>query len=205
MATREVTNDNAREMLENILGTQEFAQYGLLERLKNLIARLFEKLSFNVPNMDSAAFGAEVIVFLAGLVLMVYLIFKTAPFLNIIVKDVKSEDIIGSGDVQATPAAFIVEADKKALKGDFRGALRDMYIAVLMELDHRRLIAYAKSKTNSDYLQEISQKAAGKETSFRTLVNLFEYKWYGLDGCSKEDFQRGRELYTLLLQEGSYE
>jgi hypothetical protein len=82
--------------------------------------------------------------------------------------------------------------------------LRDLYLALLFELDNRCVITFKSAKTNREYLSEIKGKAASLENGFRGMVDLFDYKWYGMESCGAEDFQRGREIYRALLKEVSH-
>jgi hypothetical protein len=198
--------EHARKTLEQILSTSEFSQARQLGQLRDLIRRLLERfiLTGSERNIDWVGSLLEVLIFLAGLMLLIYLIRLIAPFWKIMVTDVTGERAAETAYIRSTPANLLAEAEQKALQGDYRHALRDVYLSLLMEMDDRRLIAYRAAKTNCEYLLEIRQKAAGLERNFRSMVDLFEYKWYGLEDCEREDFQKSRELYETLLKEASY-
>ncbi len=203
MAVNALTNEQARKTLEQILNTPEFTQRRLLDDFIELIRKLLKNAGVN-ENLEGTGLLLEGLVFLAGLILAIYLARAAAPFWKIMVRDVKNEQVLQPGYIRPTPAGLLLEAEKNALQGDFRNALREIYLSLLMELDIRRLITYEAAKTNSEYLQEIGLRAAGLKELFQSMVNLFEYKWYGLENCGREDFQKGRELYAALLKDGPH-
>jgi Domain of unknown function (DUF4129) len=206
MAVGALSNDQARQTLAQILDSSEFTQARLFGQLEDFIRHLFENVNLTGIHGNIGGIGRllMVLIVLAGLILIIYLVRKVAPFWRIMVQDVQDATVSELAYLRPTPGNLLMEAEKKALKDDFRGALRDMYLSILLEMDNRQWIAYEAAKTNSEYLREISQKAADLEEPFRAMMNLFEYKWYGLEACAREDFQKGRELYATLLKGGSH-
>lgn len=199
-----LANDHARQLLDQILSTPEFRQADLEDQWDAFFRHLFGNVHLGGIKTGGVAFSVEAGLFLAGLGVAIYLIIKLAPFWKIIASDVRADKTAELVFNRPAPAGLLAEAENKALKSEFRGAVRDIYLAALLELDNHRLIAYAVTKTNYEYLREIRRKAAGSEARFQAMVDLFEYKWYGLEGCSREDFQKSRELYMALLQDGPH-
>ncbi len=67
-------------------------------------------------------------------------------------------------------------------KGEFRLALRAMYMATLANLARREMITIAKFKSNRDYQTELRRRAhqyGGVLDAFGENVYLFERVWYG--------------------------
>lgn len=202
----DISNDHARNTLKNILNTTEFTQARQFGELEELIKRFLESINifgFN-KNIEGGVTFFEVLVVLAGLIIVIYLIRMTIPFWNLLTGDVMDVKASETFYLQPTPTNLLIEAEKKALQGNFRLALRDLYLSLLLEMDKRQLIKYGSAKTNSEYLREIHGKGAKLEGIFSSLVKLFEYKWYGLENCDWEDFQKGRVLYSTLLEEASH-
>ncbi|MCL6477255.1 MAG: hypothetical protein K6T65_02445 [Peptococcaceae bacterium] len=203
LAADQLTNEQARKTLDQILNTPEFYQARRLGYFEDLIRQLMENFGF-VGNIDGIGTLLEVIIVLAGFILIIYLARMAIPFWKIMTPDVQGEKPSETAHIRPVPADLMIEADKMASQGHYRHALRYMYLSLLMEMDNRRLITYGSAKTDSEYLRGISQKAAGLKGLFRSMVDLFECKWYGLEDCGREDFQKGRELYAALLKEASH-
>jgi hypothetical protein len=61
--------------------------------------------------------------------------------------------------------------------GDYRLAIRYLYLKTLYLLDEKKLISLQARSTNRDYLLQMQQQTAGRE--FRNLTQVYEYVWYG--------------------------
>lgn len=86
------------------------------------------------------------------------------------------------------------EAESLAREGQLRQAIRKGYIALLCELNDRRVIALAQHKTNRDYLRDLrSRKDLIDDVG--SMTGEFERHWYGYDPTLIDDWTRFRELY----------
>jgi hypothetical protein len=78
--------------------------------------------------------------------------------------------------------SWLALAQQLIEKGELRLALRALYLATLSALARRELVRLAVTKSNRDYLAELTRRLRG-ETSvvpfFRDNVRLFEASWYG--------------------------
>lgn len=67
-------------------------------------------------------------------------------------------------------------------RGEWRLALRALYLASLASLGARGLVSLARAKTNLDYERELARRAAGRAevvSGFRARRLSFECVWYG--------------------------
>lgn len=81
------------------------------------------------------------------------------------------------------------EIDKAAANGDYRLAIRLMYLRLLKNLSERNVIRYKQDKTNFDYLVEIQPTNYYNE--FFKVTRHYEYSWYG-------KFPVSSEAYTVI-------
>lgn len=89
------------------------------------------------------------------------------------------------------------EIDKAAGQGNYRLAVRLMYLRLLKELAHKNIIQYKEDKTNLDYLMHLS--STSYYPSFFRLTRHFEYSWYG-------HFDVPEDAYRLIADEfGQFE
>ncbi len=72
--------------------------------------------------------------------------------------------------------------------GDYRQAVRYLYLIALRELNDRGLIRMQAKLTNHDYIQQLKGKNA--ESEFRFLTFAYEKVWYGEFALGQEQFQR---------------
>jgi hypothetical protein len=74
-----------------------------------------------------------------------------------------------------------------ARAGDFRTAIRKLYVSLLFELSERNLIELDDSATNHEYLRKASG-LSGVAIPMRYLTDRFDYVWYGMFPSSADDF-----------------
>ena len=98
-----------------------------------------------------------------------------------------------------TAVDLLAEAEALARRGEIRSAIRKAYIALLVELGDRKVIALAQHKTNRDYLNAV-QNLPPLHQNMRGLTDSFERHWYGLAEASDNDWQDFRAGYYSALQ-----
>ena len=90
------------------------------------------------------------------------------------------------------PAAHLDDAALLARAGRFREALRALYLATLVSLDRRRLIAFDPALTNWQYLRHMPRDELRQD--FMHFTRLFDYKWYGDERTTEADYETCRQL-----------
>lgn len=93
------------------------------------------------------------------------------------------------------------KAEEEAGGGDFRVALRFLYLAALEFFRARHLLTSGKSGTDRVNLKELALSLGEGNRSylaFQQLVGLFQEKWYGLRECRPMDYRRAEELLEVI-------
>jgi hypothetical protein len=112
----------------------------------------------------------------------------------------KKRTILGEEIDAGTTAESLAErAYAAAREGDFRNAIRRLYIALLYELSEHRLIELEDSATNREYLARLSGKGA-LEKAMAYMTDRFDYFWYGMIPTSGEDFSAYLARYKEAVQ-----
>jgi hypothetical protein len=91
------------------------------------------------------------------------------------------------------PARLWRQADDLARAGDYLGAVRTLYLAVLALLHQGGLIRYERTRTNGEYADQLRPRPPLHQP-FLGLTGLFEVKWYGQRNCESADYGRCRSL-----------
>jgi hypothetical protein len=89
---------------------------------------------------------------------------------------------------------FNDEINKAVLNGNYRLAVRLLYLRSLKLLSDQELINWQPEKTNQTYIDELEDLERKQE--FKILTLRFEYVWYG-------DFSIDKEVFNVL--KGSFE
>ena len=86
---------------------------------------------------------------------------------------------------------------KKAYtEGNWRFAMRFLFLKTLQKLNDKELIKYAVDKTNSAYVSELPP---AKKEDFSTLALYYEYVWYGNVGIEKIMFDSIENKFNNFL------
>lgn len=98
----------------------------------------------------------------------------------------------------ATARDLFDEAEQMARGGNLRGAIRKGYIALLCELDDRKIIGLAHYKTNRDYLRDVRRRREIFE-NMNGLTANFERHWYGSEAVEEKDWNEFKDGYKKVV------
>jgi hypothetical protein len=105
----------------------------------------------------------------------------------------------GLSALSKPPEGWASEADRLASAGDFRLAVRALYLAVLSALHRRGAIDYDPTRSNWDYVRSF-RGAVSERPVLRELTLRFDYAWYGRTGIDSQSYERARELSLPILR-----
>ena len=95
-------------------------------------------------------------------------------------------------DALAQPAdAWARFADEFAREGQWRLALRALYLRLLVLLHERGALRYERQRTNGDYLRAL--RGAPAAAPFGQLTRAFDLAWYGNKPFEREHYQQALE------------
>lgn len=86
------------------------------------------------------------------------------------------------------------EIDKAINAGNYRLAVRLMFLRLLRQLSDKNVIQYKQDRTNFDYLMQLSNTAWYKP--FFNLARSYEYVWYGKFDIDKNQFDNIKKGFT---------
>jgi hypothetical protein len=92
-------------------------------------------------------------------------------------------------------------AGQKLAAGEFRQALRALFLAILALLATRRFIIVERWKSNSDYEKELRRKAKNRADLLALFVQSrlgFERCWYGRESVTLEAVESYRGIYERI-------
>jgi len=104
------------------------------------------------------------------------------------IKRKKTRLVLGEEIAADSTSRELADAGLAAARaGDFRTAVRKLYVSLLYELSERNLIELEDSATNHEYLRKAS-RFSGLVGPMTYLTNRFDYVWYGMFPSSEDDF-----------------
>jgi hypothetical protein len=96
------------------------------------------------------------------------------------------------------PEGWAHLADELAARGEYREAVRSLYLALLSRLHRDGAILYDVTLSNWDYLRQFRGRAEWK-APFRELTRRFDFAWYGNVPVGAEGYREFRTLTQPLL------
>lgn len=191
---------DALARLEEILARPEYQwvqeQPSLLDRL---LARLLEFLLENVladgPN-SIAAYGVTA---LTAVVLFIVLLYILRTVLrNVAAAPAEMELPDDEGTLTAGQAAQ--RAEQLSQGGDYRTAVRYLYLSALLALDEHGLLRYDRSRTNREYLRSVAARPE-VATPLREVVDVFDAVWYGFQPLDEQSYTHYERQVAQLRQQ----
>lgn len=99
----------------------------------------------------------------------------------------------------ANPRDLAEAAMAAARSGDFRTAMRKLYLSLLYDLADRHLIELEENATNHEYLSRVS-RFPSLAPAMKYLTDRFDYFWYGMLPSTEEDFSSYLARYHEALE-----
>jgi hypothetical protein len=161
------------------------------DKIKGFFNDIFEALSRLLSKLVGAGSGGNwlawliILAAIAGAMFGIYRIFQRREPRP---KRAKKRLVLGE-EVEADQTArdLAERAMAAANRGDFRTAMRGLYIALLYDLAEHNLIELDDSATNREYLKRVSP-FGGLLPAMRYLTDRFDYFWYGMFPSTEADF-----------------
>lgn len=102
---------------------------------------------------------------------------------------------MGPGEEQEDPLSV---ARVRADRGEYRAAIRLVYIASLRRLAGAGLLTLAKDRTNGEYQRALRKRSAEAYTKLLPLTRLFDEVWYGLRPATRDKYERAVAAHDTL-------
>ncbi len=96
------------------------------------------------------------------------------------------------------PEGWAHLADELAARGEYREAVRSLYLALLSRLHREGAILYDSTLSNWDYLRQFKGRREWLPP-FRELTRRFDFAWYGNVPVGAEGYRDFRELTSPML------
>jgi hypothetical protein len=175
--------DDSRQRLEEVLARPEFqdAQPTLLERFLRWLSELLPDASPDMRGLVDAAVGVF------GVLVIGALIFFVVRIVRHNWREGETLESFGEIPIHATEAQ--AKATSAAGAGDFREAMRLLYLAALLHLDEVGLLRFDRALTNREVLATVVNRTP-LHAALSPVVTQFDRVWYGHAPFGAADFER---------------
>jgi hypothetical protein len=203
-----------RAKLEEILSRAEFQSPAespftktvreLRDRVLKFLSDLIERL-FGGARGQSFAVGMRIVIIAAGSLALLLLVRAVAIALarrgvggkrKKAAKHKKTKTVLGE-EVDESTTATDIEAAARALasRGDYRGAIRKLFVALIYQLDERGLVRLHAEATNREYLALV-RGLGTLHPVMTSMTDVFERVWYGEVPVGRTEYDAFESMYT---------
>jgi hypothetical protein len=198
---------DARERLERMLDQPPFKQPDapqtpawlreFFDWLGRLLENVFRPLGRISPSGGrTVAWGIAIV---GGILLASVLIYLLRGLRRGVVATAHARDHDPEANLTAKTA--LDQASGLARGGDYRTAVRYLYISALLWLDERDVLRYDRALTNREYLERVRDNPALREHMV-PIVDTFDRVWYGHLPIDAESFAAYQRQVEALRREG---
>jgi hypothetical protein len=109
---------------------------------------------------------------------------------------------LGSMVVAESPLdskGWLALGQELAAKSSYKEACRAVYMSVLHLLDEQKIMAFSATKTNYEYFYALKRLSKVAQ-SFRNLVDLVEYIWFGDKEATVDDYEQCRKQAGIIAE-----
>lgn len=107
-----------------------------------------------------------------------------------------------ASDEPLTSEAAFAKAQELSRGGDFRSAVRYLYLSALLIMDERGVMRYDRSKTNREYLRSVSNSPELSKP-LEEVIEVFDNVWYGYHSLEEETFKHYSDRVEELKEKKS--
>jgi len=180
------------EPLKKILARPEF-QWGeaqaaeapaWVQRIFDAFANFMDRLLFGIGN--AVYYGRTPIVIAAVILFLVVLYFISNNLARNLTREAQLAAEEESGAL--TSQGALQRAQTLSGQGDYRNAIRYLYLSSLLVLDERGLLRYDRSRTNREYLRSLASKPE-LESPLHRVIDVFDRVWYGFENVDEQTYR----------------
>jgi len=103
--------------------------------------------------------------------------------------------VTGEAELLAGPnakQAAVSAAEHLARGGQWREAVRQLFVALLLSLDLLGGVDYRRESTNWEYVRQLRRNAPPLVSTLVGAVRVFEGRWYGREAATENDYEAMR-------------
>ncbi len=160
--------------------------------LQDIVRRLTDFFDRLASNTARGIFDGRDLIVLVGVVLvMAVLVYFILNLRRNLVQEEALAALVQEHAAR-TPSEAFNNAQQFANQGDYRSAVRQLYLATLLLLDQRGKLKYDPTLTNREYLRQTTNdpRAAAAPAP---IVETFDRAWYGFEPITRQEFDAYRQ------------
>ena len=157
-----------------------------LNRIFNAITGFMDRIVFTLANLIVQ--GRTVFIVLGAILFTLILIYISRLLSHNLAGNAQLAEEGAEGDGIVTSKGALQRAQALSMQGDYRNAVRFLYLSSLLVLDEQGLLRYDRSSTNREVLRSVESRPE-LANPLRDVVDVFDRVWYGYEPVDEQTFQ----------------
>jgi hypothetical protein len=157
-----------------------------LQKIWDKIAAWLDKI-FNVN--ISIPGGGTATTTIAVIVLLLVLAYVFRGLFTDLVKESTADSSAEDSDLNLTSETAFRKAQNLSGQGDYRTAVRYLYLSSLLLMEERGILRYDRSRTNREYLRSVSSHP-NLANPLKSVVDVFDRVWYGYEALDETTYKQ---------------
>jgi hypothetical protein len=124
----------------------------------------------------------------AVLVFFLSLFFISRGLSRSLVREAQLAAEESQADEMLTSKGAFKRAESLSTQGDYRNAIRYLYLSSLLVLDEQGVLRYDRSRTNREYLRSVSSRPELAKP-LHDVVDVFDRVWYGFEAVDENTYK----------------
>ncbi len=191
---REIFTDPAFDYRAEQPSTLEMLIEKARQRFLEFLSRLFPDINSPLGQVTD-----RLLTFLGAIALVVVLVYALRGILSDLTSQATLTAEVESGE-NLTADFALQRAQQLSQAGDYRTAVRYLYLSALLRLEERGLLRYNRYLTNREYLRSIADKPE-LSAILREVIEVFDRVWYGFESLDEQAYQHYAAQVTALKEQ----
>jgi hypothetical protein len=132
-------------------------------------------------------FGRVPLIVAAVVIFLLSLFFISRGLSRSLVREAQLLTEEAANDEMLTSRGALKRAETLSTQGDYRNAVRYLYLSSLLVLDEQGLMRYDRSRTNREYLRSVSARPELADP-LRKVIDVFDRVWYGFEAVDENTY-----------------
>ena len=157
-----------------------------VQKIFDAFTNLTDRLAYAIQN--AVYYGRVPLIMIGVIIFILSLFFISRNLSRSLVREAELAAESSDSDAALTSKGAMQRAQTLSSQGDYRNAVRYLYLSSLLILDEQGLLRYDRSRTNREYLRSISSKPQLADP-LRDVIDVFDRVWYGFEAVDDETYQ----------------
>lgn len=191
-------NESDRAKLRDILNQPPFKSGVASNALNDWLNQILEWIDqFLNSTASGIASVRDVVTILGFVIVVVVLFFFLRTWLSNWVAETQLPKSVQGAALTSSNA--LAQAQRLASQGDYRTAIRQLYLASLLMLDERGVLRYDRTLTNREYLNAVKNEPK-TQSALQPIVDRFDRTWYGFESVDQKEFEQYQKQVDSLKE-----